>query len=47
MRERPPYTGLGGSIQFDASGERIAPALGVYRWDGAAVRFVCRRDGDR
>jgi branched-chain amino acid transport system substrate-binding protein len=35
------------AIQFDAFGERVAPALGVYRWDGTAIRFVCSRSADR
>jgi branched-chain amino acid transport system substrate-binding protein len=40
MRSMPPYAGLDGAIAFDARGERIAPHLGVYRWDGSRMRFV-------
>jgi len=40
IRSMPPYAGLDGAIAFDARGERIAPHLGVYRWDGSQMRFV-------
>jgi branched-chain amino acid transport system substrate-binding protein len=40
VRAMPPYRGLDGEIAFDARGERIAPRLGVYHWDGSAVRFL-------
>lgn len=34
------YEGLSGPIRFDAHGERVAPRLGVYRWNGATLCFV-------
>jgi branched-chain amino acid transport system substrate-binding protein len=40
IREAGCYEGLTGAIRFDASGERIAPRLGVYRWNGAGLSFV-------
>lgn len=40
MRTLPPFQGVGGEIRFDASGERIEPRLGVYRWDGSQLVFV-------
>lgn len=40
MRTLGAHSGVGGEIRFDDRGERIAPRLGIYRWDGSAVRFL-------
>jgi branched-chain amino acid transport system substrate-binding protein len=39
IRRLGGHRGLSGDIRFDADGERNAPRLGVYAWDGAAIRF--------
>lgn len=46
VRTMPPYQGLDDEIAFDADGERIAPRLGVYRWDGSQVRFLRSQAAD-
>jgi ABC-type branched-subunit amino acid transport system substrate-binding protein len=40
IRRLGTYTGIGGDIRFDDDGERIAPKLGIYLWDGARMRFL-------
>jgi branched-chain amino acid transport system substrate-binding protein len=36
----PGYSGVGGLVRFDARGERVDPAIGIYRHDDGKLRYL-------